>query len=903
MHTFRNHIFLYLIIGLSFFLKPGLFAMPDSRSINKNWSFIKEDVSSMLETDRSKIAWEQVSIPHTWNYDDVVDEKPGYYRGTAWYRKTLPVDGSMQDKEIYLYFEGVNQVADVFVNGKIAGSHTGGYTGFSINVSDLILFGGDEKTSNEILVKVDNSYNENIPPLSADYTFYGGIYRDVHLIALSGTHFSFDEYGAREVFITTPEVSRNKAVVNVQGSLQNACSSEKKLEVISGIYNRKGELQYKKESKHKLSPGASSEFEHNFANFKNPELWTANDPYLYQLVSEIKDIETGEILDRIVNPLGLRFFRFDPDSGFYLNGEHLKLIGVNRHQDFEAYGNAIPEQINIKDIEMMKDMGINFLRTAHYPQDKKILELCDRYGIITSVEIPIVNRITESEDFYNNCLTMQKEMIRQNFNHPSVVIWAYMNEVLLRPRFKKGTERYTEYAKNITALAERLEDLTRNEDPYRYTMIPNHGAFSTYVDAKLTQIPMLVGWNLYQGWYGGELSGFGGFLDKHKRELPDKPLLVTEYGGGADPRLRSFQPKRFDFSVEYNNRLHQVYMDAIMKRPFVAVSMVWNFADFNSETRVDAVPNMNNKGLLAWDRVPKDTYFLYHAYLHKGPFIKIASSNWKLRSGMEDDYNAGVCTQPLEVYSNLDSVALYLDNRNIEKTNREGVVHSWSVPFRNGKNIIIAKAYKNGIEYHDILNVDFKLQDYYTNDDKNSFVDFSVSLGDKRYLIDEKVGLIWLPGKKYRENNWGNIGGKPYVMKNTSRQPYGSDIQVYGTEYDPVFQTKLEGIEQYRFDVPDGHYEIILHFAELNLLEAKEILPYNLDTQTNMPEFKHRSFNVYLNDSLFLKNLSTRSELIPGKAFSAKTAVFIQNDEGLVIDFEAIKGLPFLNGVQIRRIL
>jgi beta-galactosidase len=434
-------------------------------------------------------------------------------------------------------------------------------------------------------------------------------------------------------------------------------------------------------------------------------------------------------------------------------------------------------------------------------------------------------------------------------------------------------------------------------------MIPNHGAFSTYVDARLTQIPMLVGWNLYQGWYGGELSGFGGFLDRHKRELPDKPLLVTEYGGGADPRLRSFQPERFDFSVEYNNRLHQVYLDAIMERPFVAVSMVWNFADFNSETRVDAVPNMNNKGLLAWDRVPKDSYFLYHAYLHKEPFMKIPSSNWKLRSGMEDSHNAGVCTQPLEVYSNLDSVALYLDNKKIEKSQRDGVVHSWLVPFRNGKNEIIAKAYKNGEVHHDFLTIDFKLQKYYTNDEKDEFIDLSISLGDKRYLVDEEADLIWLPGKEYRENNWGNTGGKAFVMKNTNRQPYGSDIQIYGTEYDPVFQTKLEGLDQYRFDVVDGYYEIILHFAELNLPEAKEVLPYNLDTETNMPEFKHRAFNVYLNDSLFLKNLSTRSELIPGKAFSAKTTMLLQNNEGLIIDFEAIKGLPFLNAIQIRRIL
>ncbi len=893
-------VFLFICAGSLF--KSELAAMPFSKSINDNWGFIKKDIPEILELDRDTLPWKQITIPHTWNYSDVIDEEPGYYQGTGWYRKMLLVDEEMENRESYLYFEGANQVAEVFVNGKPAGIHTGGYTGFSIKISDYLFFGNEQKTSNEILVRVNNSYDDNIPPLSADFTFYGGIYRDVHLLTFPKIHFSFDDYGARSVFITTPEVSRENAVVNVKGALINTGSSKKKVGVNTRIYNKHGEAAYNLESKHTILQGSTSEFEHIFDKFNNPELWSVENPYLYKVVSEITDIKTGEILDRIVNPLGLRYFKFDPDSGFYLNGKSVKLIGVNRHQDHEGYGNAIPDEINIKDIEMMKDMGINFLRTAHYPQDKKILDLCDRYGIITSVEIPIVNRITESEAFYNNCLNMQKEMIRQNFNHPSVVIWAYMNEVLLRPRFEKDNERYIEYANNITTLAARIENLTREEDPYRYTMIPNHGAFSTYVEAKLTHIPMLVGWNLYQGWYGGKLSGFAGFLDMHKRELPDKPLLVTEYGGGADPRLRSFQPERFDFSVEYNNRLHNVYLDAMLERPFVAAAMVWNFADFNSETRTDAVPNINNKGLLGWDRVPKDTYFLYHAYLHSQPYIKIASTTWKLRSGIEDESNSGVCTQPVEVYSNLDSVVLYVNNKQAKKTGRDGVIHTWDVSFKNGMNKLITKAYKEGKEYQDNLDVDFKLQDYTLNDDKDKFIDISISLGDNRYLVDENADLIWLPGQEYRKGSWGHTGGTSYVMKNTNRQPYGSDIQVFGTAYDPIYQTKLEGIQKYRFDVPDGEYELILHFAELNLPEEKEILPYNLDTGTSLPTFRHRSFNIYLNDTLFLKNLSTQSELIPGKSYTAKTRILVKNDMGLTVDFEAVEGLPFLNAIQLRRI-
>ncbi|MEI9956219.1 MAG: glycoside hydrolase family 2 TIM barrel-domain containing protein [Ferruginibacter sp.] len=224
-----------------------------------------------------------------------------------------------------------------------------------------------------------------------------------------------------------------------------------------------------------------------------------------------------------------------------------------------------------------------------------------------------MNEITESEAFYQNCKNMQVEMIRQNYNHPSIIIWCYMNEILLKPHFTNDKERQKIYFAAITKLAQSLDSITRKEDPYRYTMIANHADFTKYNDNKLTTIAMITGWNLYSGWYSAKQEDFPAFLDRHHEKLPNQPFMITEYGADADNRIRSVAPLRFDKSVEYTTKFHQFYITEIMKRPFVAGSVVWNLADFNSETRTETMPHINNKGLLTWDRIPKDPYYLYQA--------------------------------------------------------------------------------------------------------------------------------------------------------------------------------------------------------------------------------------------------------------------------------------------------
>jgi hypothetical protein len=317
--------------------------------------------------------------------------------------------------------------------------------------------------------------------------------------------------------------------------------------------------------------------------------------------------DSNEIIDRITQKIGFRYYHFDPDQGFYLNGKSVKLLGVNRHQDMPGKGNALSNADHWRDVRMIKQMGSNFLRTAHYPQDPAILEACDSLGLLVSMEIPLDHEINKTEIFDDNCKLMMTEMIRQYYNHPSIIIWAYMNEMFLG----KKLQRDKQFINDVVKLARELENLSRAEDPYRYTMIPNHGDFDIYYQSGLTDIPMIVGWNLYYGWYSPDFQGLTEFLSHAHTKIPDKAFIISEYGAGADPRIRNDTPKRFDFSIDWQNEFHKSHISQIKQMDFVAGAAVWNMFDFGSENRQDAVPNINSKGLCTFDRQPKEAFFIY----------------------------------------------------------------------------------------------------------------------------------------------------------------------------------------------------------------------------------------------------------------------------------------------------
>lgn len=889
----RKFKILYLIIALSLFANTYAFPqamLPASNrqhiGFNDQWSFSKDEKT-----------WQKVTLPHTWNDKDVMDDEPGYYRGMGYYKRQFKTNPSQKGKNIYLSFEGVNQESEVFVNGKSAGTHIGGYTGFILPISSLLKFDGDG--ANEIVVKVTNRHNDDIAPLSADFTFFGGIYRHVNVIITDQVHFSTADYGSKGVYITTPVVSKESAQVKVKGLLENSSAATRSLQLKSVVFDAQGKVVSSKVTAVSLKAGEKRTLIQDLPTVAQPSLWSPAQPTLYRIESSIIDTKTKTVLDLISNPLGFRWFKFDAEKGFFLNGEPLKLIGASRHQDYEALGNAVPEALQIRDVQLLKDMGGNFLRVAHYPQDPVILQMCDRLGILASVEIPIVNAITETEAFTQNSINMQIEMIRQHFNHPSVIMWAYMNEVLLRPKFGNDKERQKVYFENIRKLAQTLEDLTRKEDDSRVTMMACHGDFDGYKRVGLTTIPMVLGWNLYQGWYGGTLSGFGQFLDRHHKELPNMPMLVTEYGADADPRIRSFAPVRFDKSMEYAMKFNQVYLNDIINKPYVLGGMVWNLADFNSETREETMPHINNKGLLTLGRKPKDLYYLYQAYLLKEPYLKIASAHWNERTGVADSIGQ-FSTQPLQVVTNLPEVELFLNGKSLGVKKAVDHLAEWQVPFADGVNHIRAVNPANTL-FLDQADIKFTLLPYrYTNDGAD-FKTLNILLGSKRYVIDEHLQELWIPDQPYRKGSWGHIGGEPFKAAN-DRMSYGSDRNILGTDLDPLYQTQQINLSQYKLDVPDGEYELSLFFAELLGGSDKEALAYNLGSKEEKEKKEQRVFSLKVNGALFLDNFNIAAEYGVTTGLEKKIRVNVTAGKGLVLDFIPVNGRPVLNALKLRKI-
>jgi beta-galactosidase len=889
-----------IFIGLSFLFILFSANAQDriSSSINSNWQFCKGDTSKATSSKK----WSLVSIPHTWNSEDVSDEEPGYYRGEGWYKKSIMIPTSWKEKEVYLYFEGVGQVAEVYLNGKFVGKHIGSYNAFTFPITHYLNYESEAKGNNEILIKVDNSHDENIPPLSADFTFYGGIYRDVYVKAINKIHFDADNYASSGIFITTPVVNSNNAIVNIKGSLINKTESKRKLIISNKIYTNDGKLFSEQNNSYVLNSGQKTEFQQAIKNIKDPHLWSLDDPYLYRVVSTIYDAANNQKLDEIVNPIGFRWFSFDAEKGFFLNGKSIKLIGASRHQDYKGLGNALSDAMHVQDVELLKEMGGNFLRIAHYPQDPAIIEACDRLGILTSVETPIVNRITESEAFAMNAKEMHTEMIRQYYNHPSLIIWTYMNEVLLMPRYAKGSEQQENYFKAVTNLAQELENITHQEDSIRYTMIPNHGAFELYNKVGLTKIPKLVGWNLYQGWYSGTLQDFGKFLDNHHKELPNKPVLVAEYGSDADIRIHNFKPERFDKSIEYTTQLHLSYLKDIQKRPFVAAGIIWNLAEFNSEQRIETTPHINAKGLLTWDRKPKDSYRFYQSNLLKIPYLQIGSKEWNKRTGFAISDTAQICIQPITIFTNQNKVTLKLNGKNIgTKETNQGIVN-FEVPFINGWNEISVSSNENGIEISDNVNIQFNMLTQNLQNKEIPFTSMNISMGDKRFFFDDKTGQTWIPEQPYKTGSWGYIGGELFTVKGSTRTGYGTTKDIIGTELEPIYQTQRIGIQQFRFDVPDGEYELAFHFAELLSPAKSNDLVYNLGGATAIEEYKERSFNILMNGQEIITNLSNTGYLEPLHAVAVKQRVIVNNNTGIILNFVPIKGEPILNAIQLKKI-
>ena len=864
-------------------------------TINDGWKFTKGSPFEAQLTGCDDSSWETVNIPHTWNDKDADDETPGFYRGPVWYRKQLFIDKSQEGRRAVIYFEGANQEVRFYLNGQFVGEHKGGYTRFCFDITPHLRYGQE----NLFAIYVNNVYNPNIPPLSADFTFFGGIYRDVYLQFMNPVHIATNDYASSGVYIRTPEVSNSAASVEITTLLTNDMPQPTEIRVENIICDADGKEVKKTQAEVKLAAGETKTDISKKIKIDSPRLWDIDDPYRYMVYTRILDKRKGTLLDEVVNPLGLRWFKFDSEKGFFLNGKGRKLIGTARHQDYFQKGNALRDELHVQDVLLLKEMGGNYLRVSHYPQDPVIMEMCDKLGIVTSVEIPVVNAVTETEEFLHNSVEMAKEMVRQDFNRPSVMIWGYMNEIFLRRPYTEG-KQLKDYYRFTEKVARALEATIREEDPSRYTMMAYHNMPQYYEDAHLTEIPMIQGWNLYQGWYEPDINEFQRLLDRAHKVYKGKVLMVTEYGPGVDPRVHSYQPERFDFSQEYGLVYHKHYLNEMMKRPFVAGSSLWNLNDFYSESRVDAVPHVNNKGVVGLNREKKDVYWFYKTALSRRPILVIGNREWKSRGGVVNTAQKE-CIQSVPVFSNAEEVELFVNNKSLGKKKIEDNNALFDVPFVGGENLLEAVAVTGDNKLRDMLRIQFQLVGSQLKDETVPFTEINVMLGSPRYFEDRAANVAWIPEQEYKPGSWGFIGGTSYRRQTGFGTMLGSDIDIHGTDMNPIFQTQRVGIKSFKADVPNGEYSVYLYWAELESDKEREALVYNLGADSEQTFAGNRCFGISINGTTVSDDFNVARDYGYARAVIKKFVITVKDGKGVSVDFHKKEGEPILNAIRIYR--
>jgi beta-galactosidase len=856
---------LQVCIFLISFLFPSLLFGQSKMvlSINDHWRFLSRgtDFAQKNKIDDSK--WTTVNIPHTWNAKDPFDDDETSRRGVSWYRKKLKLDQSFKNKRVYLNFEGVGQVADVYVNGIFAGQHKGAYTAFTLDITKLVKI-EDTVTENVIAVQVSNAQNDFLPPLSIGYAYYGGIYRDVWLVATSNLHFDLSDYGSSGVFVSTPQVAKDKATVSVKANLTNNGITSQQVQLLQMLYDKQGNEVARDVVKISLAAGATAVVQSKDLKVSHPHLWSPEDPYLYQLKSQL--LLNGEVIDEQINPVGFRWFSFDADKGFSLNGEKYLLKGTNRHQDFKDKGDALTAADHYRDLKLIKEMGCNFLRLAHYPQAKAVLDLADKMGLLVWEEIPLVNYINPVPEFLDNSKNMIREMVRQHYNHPSIIIWGSMNEVLL---WSDRAERIqiqenSAYLEKVKDYAKQLDQLLRKEDNTRTSTMAMHIS-DDYAKYGLLDIAQLSGFNIYEGWYSGSVNAFKTTIDTIHLKNPKQPLLISEYGAEADNRVNTEKPQRLDFTGQYQRYYHEMYLRQMRQMPYLSGTAIWNQFDF-SQPNVGGVSNhINQKGLVTWDRKPKDAYYLYKANWNKAKMVYIASRDWAQRAVAKGD------SSTIEVYANIPNISLSINGKSYGSKRPDDVNKCvWKVLLAEGDNDVIAG---NGdISDHFTINV----RNYDTQLNGGGFEEIAVNCGAQAQYLDG-AGEVWVEDRIYSKDSFGYVGGKPCTLNIKTVKK--------NTEDKPLYYYFLEGIKQYRFDVPNGTYEL-----ELNFMEPEKIAK------------NERVFNVRCNGETLLSNLNLAVDYGCAVAVKKRFIVKVDTEGSVVVDFEAIKGQSILNGIKLKKL-
>ncbi len=667
---------------------------------NDEWLFTKD--SALVSNNFAVLnaaKWDKVTLPHTWNAEDGQDGGNDYYRGTCYYTKRLKLSDCKGAKHIYLEFEGANSSADVYVNGALAVHHDGGYSTFRANLTELL----DEE--NEIVVAVSNAPNDKVYPQVADFTFYGGIYRDVHLILVPEVHFDLDFFGSPGIQVT-PTVEGTNATVEIVNYIKDLYGSE----VINyTIKDGNGEVVWEKRAAAAISKVKCV--------IENVHLWNGRkDPHLYTLHAVLTD--GGVELDSRTVRFGCRTFEIDPERGFILNGAEYPLRGVSRHQDRKGIGNALLPEHHKEDAELIYEVGATTIRLAHYQHAQYFYDLCDEMGFVIWAEIPYISQ--HMPNGRENTISQMKELIAQNYNHPSIFVWGLSNEITM-----KGADD-----PDLLENHRILNDLCHEWDKTRKTTMAIVSMCPT--DSEYIKIPDTVSWNHYFGWYGGDTSMNGPWMDDFHAKHPDIPVGMSEYGCEA-LNWHTSNPEQGDYTEEYQAYYHEELIKQLFTRKYLWATHVWNMFDFGADARAEGGEDgMNHKGLVTFDRkYKKDAFYAYKAWLSDEPFVHICGKRYVDR--VED------VTQ-VTVYSNQPEVELYAGGRNLGKQRSDNHFFYFKVPSVYTTELV-AKA-GDCEDVGKIVKVDTFNDSYRMVEQGDVLNWFDITAPEGRFSLNDKAGDV-----------------------------------------------------------------------------------------------------------------------------------------------------------------
>ncbi len=668
----RSHLLSVMIPLLG--LGQPLHGERSESELKEGWRFQQGDSEAAEAMDFKDSGWKSVDVPHTWNDVSEPQTAPAqtpYLRGPGWYRRMMEFPKVDAGERTFLRFEAASLVADVYLNGKKLGQHRGGFTAFTFEITDAIKPG-----TNLLAVRVDNTNFEDIAPLSGDFTVFGGLYRPVHLLKTGPLCISPLVNGSHGIRIRQSDVSREKATVSVTTHISNKLLNGRKFSLRTSILDSTGKSIAEKQSQMESNAASSDET----LTVETPHLWNGiADPYLHTVQVEV--VMDGKVIDRVTEPLGLRFFNFDKNSGFTLNGHAYRLRGVCLHQDHGRSGWAVSQADEKEDMAIIRDLGANAVRLAHYPHSDNFLRLCDRNGIVAWSEIPLVNELGKSEAFTLNATLQLEEMIAQLGNHPSIVMWGLWNEL------QAGAP--------ALPIIGKLNDLAHSLDATRPTTAASFSKSEKWCP-EAAALTSLLATNTYPGWYNGVPDGMGNVLDKLRKYAPNQPLGVSEYGAGASIHqhqqgmTKAPAPRGPWHPEEWQAIAHEAHWKAIEERPFIWGSFIWNLFDFASAGRTEGdMVGINDKGLVTRDRkVKKDAYYFYKASWSPGPVVYISSRRDMVRTEART---------PLKIYSNAASVQVTLNGLELPAGERDGVIHKWNeITLKKGANVVAVTADRDG---------------------------------------------------------------------------------------------------------------------------------------------------------------------------------------------------------------